>query len=94
MESSCPVRDWEESHDLTSPPKTPALVEARIELTLLGVSRYDFRSSVLAGLLDKHPSSMTRCLNEGLSLERQDPIFFGRINRLDQQISAAARNNE
>lgn len=83
-----------EIQDLASPLKTSALVEGRIELTLLGVSRYGFRSSDLAALLDKHPSSMTRWLNEGLLLEREDPIFFRRINRLDQQISAAARNNE
>lgn len=80
--------------DLASPLKSPALVEGRIELTLLGVSRYGFRSSDLAALLDKHPSSMTRWLNEGMSLEREDSNFSKRINQLDRQISAAARNNE
>ena len=80
--------------DLASPLKTPALVEGRIELTLLGVSRYGFRSSDLAALLSKHPSSITRWLNEGVLLEREDPTFRKRINHLDRQISAAARNNE
>ena len=80
--------------DLASPLKTPALVEGRIELTLLGVSRYGFRSSNLAALLSKHPSSMTRWLNEGRTLGRKDPTFCRRINHLDRQISAAARNNE
>ena len=80
--------------DLASPFKTPALVEGRIELTLLGVSRYGVRSTDLAALLDKHPSSMSRWLNEGVSLEREDPGFLRRINHLDRQISAAARNNE
>jgi hypothetical protein len=42
----------------------------------------------------KHPSSMTRWLNEGVLLEREDPTFRKRINHLDRQISAAARNNE
>ena len=80
--------------DLASPLKTPALVEGRIELTLLGVSRYGVRSSDLAALLKKHPSSMSRWLNDGVSLERKDPTFRRRINHLDLQISAAARNNE
>jgi hypothetical protein len=37
---------------------------------------------------------MTRWLNKGVSLEREDPKFLGRINRLDRDISTAARNNE
>jgi hypothetical protein len=81
-------------HNLASPLKTPALVEGRIELTLLGVSGYGFHSSDLAALLGKHPSSTTRWLNKGVSLEREDPRFLGRINRLDRDFSAAARNNE
>ena len=80
--------------DLASPLKTPILVEGRIELTLLGVSRYGFRSSDLAALLNKHASSMARWLNEGVTLERKDPNFLRRMNLLDRQISAAARNNE
>jgi len=73
--------------DLSSPLKTPALVKGRVELTLLGVSRYGFRSSDLASLINKHPSSMTRWLNEGISREREDPTFRDRIRQLDQQIS-------
>jgi len=80
--------------DLSSPLKTPALVKGRVELTLLGVSRYGFRSSDLASLINKHPSSMTRWLNEGISREREDPTFRDRIRQLDQQISAAASNNK
>jgi putative transposase len=80
--------------DLASPLKTPALVKGRTELTLLGVSRYGFRSTDLAALLGKHPSSMARWLNHGVSLEREDSKFLGRINRLDRHISTAARNNE
>ncbi len=66
----------------------------RVELTLLGVSRYGFRSSDLAGIIRKHPSSMTRWLNESLSRERKDRAFRDRILDLDRQISAAARRNE
>lgn len=80
--------------DLDSHLKAPALVEGRIELTLLGVLRYGLRSSDLAALLGKHPSSMTRWLNEGALLEREDPTFCKRIDHLDQQISAAALDNE
>jgi hypothetical protein len=67
--------EWHTGHrieDFASPLKTPTLVEGRIGLTLLGVSRYGFRSTDLAALLGKHPSSMTRWLNKGVSLERED----------------------
>jgi hypothetical protein len=37
---------------------------------------------------------MSRWLNKGVSLERDDPTFLRRINQLDRQISAAARNKE
>ena len=80
--------------DLASPLKTPRLVQGRVELTLLGVSRYGFRASDIASLVNKHPSSMTRWINQGLLQEREDPEFRDRINNLDQQISAAACNNE
>jgi hypothetical protein len=36
---------------------------------------------------------MTRWLNEGVSLEREDPNVLRRIERLDRQISATALNN-
>jgi REP element-mobilizing transposase RayT len=79
---------------LASPLKTRALVRGRVELTLLGVSRYGFRSSDIARILGKHPSSMTRWLNEGHSRERDDDAFRNRLRYLDRQISAAALRNE
>jgi hypothetical protein len=33
-------------------------------------------------------------LNEGISLEREDPDFLGRVDRLDREISSAASNIE
>lgn len=80
--------------DLASPLKTKVLVHGRVELTLLGVSRYGFSSSDLARLIRKHPSSVTRWLTEGLSRERGDRTFRDRICHLDRQISAAAHRNE
>ena len=80
--------------DLASPLKMSCLVLGRVELTLLGVSRYGFRASEISSLLKKHPSSMSRWLNQGLIWEREDPAFLARINSLDQQISAATRNIE
>jgi len=80
--------------DLASPLKTSCLFRGRVELTLLGVSRYCFRASDIAKLVNKHTSSMTRWINQGLLREREDPTFRDRINNLDQQISAAARKNE
>ena len=85
--------EWCSGHaieDFASPLKTPRLVQGRVELTLLGVSRFGFRASDIASLVNKHPSSMTRWINQGLLQEREDPAFRYRINILDQQISAAA----
>ncbi len=79
--------------ELSSPLRTPALTEGRIELTFLAVGRIGLPSSEVARLINKHPSSVTRWLNLGISRARDDLLFRDRINRLDQQISAAARNN-
>jgi hypothetical protein len=65
-----------------------------LELTLVAVSRFGVPSRDIADLLQKHPSSMTRWLNQGLGRERVDSIFRERIDRLDRMISSAARNNE
>jgi hypothetical protein len=76
---------------LSSPLRTSDLTEGRVELTLLAVTRFGLRSSDLAGLLEKHQSSLTRWLNFGLQHEREDQLFRDRINQLDIEISAAAR---
>ena len=80
--------------DLASPLKTQALVNRRVEPTLLGVSRYGFHSSDLADVIKKHPSSTTRWLIEGLSREHEDRAFWDRIRHLDRQISAAGQRND
>jgi hypothetical protein len=79
--------------ELSSPLRTAALIRGRIELTILAVARIGLPSSEVAHLINKHPSSMTRWLNLGILRVREDLLFRERINRLDQQISAAARNN-
>ena len=66
------------------------MTEGRIEFTLLAVTRFALRSSDLAALLKKHPSSLTRWLNKGLHREREDYEFRDRINKLDAAISSAA----
>jgi len=76
--------------DLSSPLRISTLTEGRIELTLLAVTRFALRSSDLAAFLKKHPSSLTRWLNEGLHREREDCEFRDRINNLDAAISSAA----
>ena len=80
--------------DFASPLRTQRLIEGRIELTLLAISHYGVRSRDIADLIDNHPSSMTRWLNQGIARERDDAVFREHIDRLDRQISAAARNNE
>jgi REP element-mobilizing transposase RayT len=80
--------------DLASPLRTPRLIEGRVQLTLLAVSRFGVHSRDIANLIHKHPSSMTRWLNQGLKRERMDTAFRERIDRLDGLISSAPRNNE
>ena len=79
--------------DLSSPLRTSELIRGRIELTILAVARFGLRSSEVAILINKHPSSLTRWLNVGPHLDRRDRTFRNRINRLDNQISAAALDN-
>jgi len=58
--------------DLSSPLRTPDLIQGRIELTVVAVSRFGLRSGDVARVINKHPSSMTRWLNLGLSLEKDE----------------------
>ncbi len=76
---------------LSSPLRTFDLTDARIELTLVAVTRFALRPSDLATLLNKHQSSLTRWLNLGLKREGEDQVFRDRINQLGAEISAAAR---
>lgn len=77
--------------DLASPLRTADLTEGRIELTSLAVTRFALRSSDVATVLHKNPGSLTRWLNLGLLKEKEDPIFLDRINHLDNEVTAAAR---
>ena len=79
--------------DLSSPLRTSELIRGRIELTILAVGRFGLRSSEIATLINKHPSSLTRWLNVGTHLNGHDRAFRNRIDRLDNQISAAALDN-
>ena len=77
--------------DLASPLRTADLTEGRIELTALAVTRFALRSSDLATVLHKNPGSLTRWLNCGIRREKEDPKFLDRINHLDNEVTAAAR---
>jgi hypothetical protein len=79
--------------DLSSPLRKPELIRGRIELAILAVGRFGLRSSEVADLLNKHPSSLTRWLNLGTVLNRRDLAFRIRIDRINQRISAAALDN-
>ncbi len=79
--------------DLSSSLRTSELTRGRIELTALAVGRFGLRSSEIATLINKHPSSLTRWLNAGILLDRHDRAFRNRIDRIDNQISAAALDN-
>lgn len=78
---------------LSSPRRSTTLIQGRVELTLLAVNRYGFQSKVVAELLHKNRSSLTRWLNTGLRLQHQDPAFSDRINSLDHQIASPEVNN-
>lgn len=78
---------------LSSPHRTSALFQGRVELTLLAVARYGFQSRIVAELLHKNRSSLTRWLNTGLRLQHHDPTFRDRIDSLDHQIASTDLNN-
>ncbi len=79
--------------DLSSPLRSPELIRGRVELTTLAVGRYGIRSTEVAILIAKHPSSLARWLRLGLRQERNDGAFRGRLDSLDRKISVAARHN-
>jgi hypothetical protein len=73
--------------DLASRFKGSALTRRRIEFATLAVGRYGLRVCDIAALLRKHPNSVTKWLNRGLRLERDDPGFKERLDQLDAAIS-------
>lgn len=78
--------------ELSSRLRSSNLIEGRIELVTLALSRYGFRSRDLSALLSKHGATVTRWLNAGLKRESEDPGFRQRLDELDRAISHA-RNN-
>ena len=78
--------------ELSSRLRSSKLIEGRIELVTLALSRYGFRSRDLSALLSKHGATVTRWLNAGLQREGEDPGFRQRLDELDRAISHA-RNN-
>lgn len=77
--------------DLSSILKGPKLVRARVEFTILAVARYGFRSTEAARLIGKHPTSISRWVDRGLSDLKSRPNFRRRIDDLDRRISRSAR---
>jgi len=75
--------------ELSSRLRSSNLIEGRIELVTLALSRYGFRSRDLSALLSKHGATVTRWLNAGLQREGEDPVFRQRLDELDRAISHA-----
>jgi hypothetical protein len=73
--------------ELASRGRGSRLLDGRIELITLGLSRYRLRARDFATLLDKHGATVTRWLNEGLRRERDDTTFRQRLDDLDRKIS-------
>jgi len=59
----------------------------RAEFVALAIGRYQARTCDVAALLNKHPNSITKWLNRGLRLEREDPTFERRVDALDEAVS-------
>ena len=78
--------------DLSSRLRGSRLIDGRIELIALGLSRYSLRARDFATVLDKHGATVTRWLNEGLRRERDDPTFQQRLDDLDRAISDDRHN--
>ena len=51
------------------------------------VGRYRLKVADISALLDKHPNSVTKWLNKGLRLERENPEFTELLDHLDAAIS-------
>ena len=73
--------------DLSSRRRGRELTRGRIEFATLAVGRYGLRVCDVAALLNKHPNSVTKWLNRGLRLERNEPEFSARLDQLDAAIS-------
>lgn len=73
--------------ELSSRQRGDERTRGRIEFTTLAVGRYGVRVCDISRLLDKHPNSVTKWLNRGLRLERDEPDFKNRLDRLDAAIS-------
>jgi len=73
--------------ELSSRSRSANLTRGRIELATLAVGRYRLKVSDISALLDKHPNLITKWLNKGLRLEREDPGFKERLDCLDAAIS-------
>ena len=61
--------------DLSSRSRNATLTGQRVELATLAIGRYGLRVCDIAALVRKHPNSVTKWLNRGLHLERNDPDF-------------------
>ena len=54
---------------------------------------HPLESRFIAGLVNKHPTSVSRWLNSGLRMERDEPEFRSRIDALARLISAEETDN-
>jgi len=79
--------------DLRSSLRRPMQVRARIEFATLATTRYGLRSTDIASLIKKHPTSVARWIGLGLRRQLDDQSFRERIDHLDRRISWSARNN-
>lgn len=60
---------------------------------MLAVARFGFQSRVIADLVIRNPASVTRWLNTGLRMKRDDTEYRSRIDTTTRLISAPEANN-
>jgi REP element-mobilizing transposase RayT len=72
---------------LSSRSRGAELTLLRAEFAALAIGRYQARTCDVAALLNKHPNSITKWLNRGLLLGRDDPTFKRRVDKLDEAVS-------
>lgn len=78
--------------DLSSRLRGESLIDGRVEMVTLALSRYGLGARELSALLSKHGATITRWLNKGLKRERDDHEFLQRLDDLDRTISIGRHN--
>lgn len=73
--------------DLRARGRSPAVVETRELLLVLGVERYGLKLNALARELQKTPDGMSQALARAVRRRRDDGAFLRKLNELDRRMA-------